>query len=233
MRKLLLIALFNLAWCGVLLGQSVDYNKIILPASVKDASIEERLVQIAWANMPQNSIAQRNVTIAHNNLRNEQWAWLSHITISGNLNEFTIKGRSENGVPNFYPRYNFGIGFNLGTFALHSINVKNAREQIKIQEETVNEQKLFVRAEVLKRYSTYKTNDEMRKLQDKLTTSLENNFKLQETKFKNGEITFEQFSANEERLNAQRVRRITAENSFQHAKLDLEQLLGVKLEDIL
>jgi len=233
MRKLLLIALINLAWSGVLLGQSVDYNKIILPSSVKDASIEERLVQIAWANMPQNSIVQRNVTIAKNDLRKEQWAWLNHIGISGNLNEFTIKGRESGTANNFYPRYNFSIGFTLGTFAFHSLSVKNARESLKIKEESINDQKLSVRADVLKRYSTYKSNQELLSIQTKLLNSYEANFRLQETKFKNGEITLDQYNGSEERLNNQRIRKITAENGFQHSKLDLEQILGMKLEDIL
>jgi outer membrane protein TolC len=232
MRKLLLIALINLAWCDALLGQSVDYNKIILPPSVKDASIEERLVQIAWANMPTNSMAYRRVTMAKNDLRKQQWAWLNHINITGNLNEFTIKGTSD--IPNnFYPRYNFSIGFSLGSFADHSISVKNARENIRLQEESVNDQKLFVRAEVLRRYSTYKSNEELLSMQNRLLTSFESNFKLQQTKFSNGEITMDQFSGSEERLNNQRIRKITAENNFQHAKLDLEQMLGMKLEDIL
>src|SRR6188768_280674 len=128
MRKIFLLALINLAWSGALLGQSVDYNKIILPSSVKDASIEERLVQIAWVNMPQNSIIQRQVTISKNNLKKAQWTWLDHIFISGNLNEFTLEGTIDGGTNNFYPRYNFGISFTLGSFAMHSLNVKNARE---------------------------------------------------------------------------------------------------------
>ncbi|HEY3405727.1 MAG TPA: TolC family protein [Ohtaekwangia sp.] len=233
MRKVILVALINLAWSGALLGQSVDYNKIILPSSVKDASVEERLVQIAWANMPQNSIIQRQTTIAHNNLRKAQWSWLDHIFITGNLNEFTISGNPDGTSNNFYPRYNFGISFTLGAFAMHSLNVKNAREDLKIREESTNEQKLFVRAEVLKRYSTYKSNQELLRVQSKLLLAAESNFKLQEKKFQTGEITVEIFNGSEERYNNQLLRKVQAENNFQHSKLDLEQMLGLKLEEIL
>lgn len=236
MRKIFLIALINLIWAGVSLGQSVDYNKIILPSSVKDASIEERLVQIAWANMPQNSIVNHRVTAAQINLKKAKWAWLNHIGASGNLNEFTIKGRDSDtpGSGNgFFPRYNFSIAFSLGSLATNSLNVKGARVALKMEEDGINEQKLNIRAEVLRRYSTYKTNQELLKIQSELLDDIEANFKLVQTKFRNNETTLNEYNGSRERYENQRIRKLTAENAFQHSKLDLEQMLGLKLEDIL
>ena len=36
-----------------LLAQNVDYNKIILPEGSQGSEFEERLVQLAWRNHPQ------------------------------------------------------------------------------------------------------------------------------------------------------------------------------------
>jgi outer membrane protein TolC len=235
MRKLLVIALLGMM-VGETLGQNVDYNKVILPTSVKAASIEERLVQIAWENQPQNSISYHNVELARLNLSKAKWAWLAHISATGNLNEFTIKGRTENAegrVNNFYPRYNFSVRFDLSSFATNSLNVKSARTSLKIQEDIVNDKKLLLRADVLKRFSTYKTNQELLKIQSELLDDIEANFKLIQTKFRNSESTLNEYNAARERYENQRIRKITAENVFIHSKLDLEQLLGLRLEDVL
>ena len=217
-------------------GQSIDYNKIILPDNAKDISIEERLVQIAWRNNPASAISVNNVESGKYQLKKAQYAWLNHISIQGNLNEFTIQGRDSEDPTNrsnFYPRYNFGIGFTLGTFISTPLNNKIARESLQNDQEAQKQLKLSIRADVLRRYNNYKMGKELFDIQKEYYDNLAANFKLVEKKFNNGEITLNEYNNIKDRYDAQRIKKITADNSFQQAKLDLEELLGLKMEEIL
>src|SRR5690606_29645732 len=54
---------FLLMLSSPLLGQNVDYNKIILPESSQTSEFEEKLVQLAWKNHPDNEALLREVSI--------------------------------------------------------------------------------------------------------------------------------------------------------------------------
>src|SRR5436190_18721624 len=92
----------------------VDYNTIILPTNASNLSFEEKLVQLAWRNDPNNSQVIKQSSVARYTLKQAQWTWLDYITVRGNLNEFTLNpSRDVNDRANFYPRYNFGIAITL------------------------------------------------------------------------------------------------------------------------
>jgi len=235
MKKLVSL-LILLVQIGICYGQAVDYNKIILPDNAKDVSIEERLVQIAWKNNPASAMAKNNVSIAEYQLKRVQWSWLDHVTISGNLNEFTIKGRDEENPQsrnNFYPRYNIGASFRLSSFAQTPLDVKVAREQVQNSNELVNQLKLQLRADVLKRYNAYKASLDVYTLQSEAFRDLDTGFKLTEEKFDKGEASTDQYNAARERRDGQRLRMLNAEQDYLMSKIDLEELLGLKVEEIL
>lgn len=217
-------------------AQSVDYNRIILPDNAKDVSVEERLVQLAWKNNPNSAIAINNTEIGEFDLKKSQWSWLNHINIQGNLNEFTINGRDSNDPQNrsnFYPRYNFGISFSLGTFATRPLDVKMAREKLQNDGEAVKRLKLQIRADVLRRYTLYKTTKELYDLQVESLNDLEAKFLLTKSKFERGETTLNDYTSVKERYDGQRARNISAQNTYLQAKYDLEELLGLKIEEVL
>src|SRR5690606_33252366 len=108
-----------------LLGQNIDYNKIILPESSRASEFEEKLVQLAWRNHPSNEALRREVNIAGYNVKQNNASWLENIRITGNMNEFTINKASDPfGRAAFYPKYNFGASVSLGTFFTIPYNIK-------------------------------------------------------------------------------------------------------------
>jgi outer membrane protein TolC len=231
-RKILITYLALLITVNVF-AQKIDYNKIILPSSVKDVSIEERLVQIAWDNHPSVNIAENNEFIAEKRLIREKSGWLELIRIQGNLNEFTIDPDPANPRSTFFPRYNFGITFTLGTFSTIPLDVKMARASLKNQEETINGLKLQIRAQVLSKYYDYKANLDMFNMQKQSLAETEAQYKLVETKFRNGETMITEFNAAKDRYDAQRLKLITIENSYMQSKINLEEVIGMSLEGIL
>ena len=133
-RHLFLLPIFILTpfFAG---AQEVDYNKVIPPGTSPNADFSEKLVRLAWVNYPANKAVQANVKIAEQELTMARWKWLDRITISGNVNEFTLTGgpnEETRARAMFYPRYNIGITLSPGMLVTIPAETKRARENLHI-----------------------------------------------------------------------------------------------------
>lgn len=232
MKRIVLLFFMTLSY--PMLAQVIDYNKIILPMSAKDISLEERLVQLAWLNHPSVKRAKNQVTIAENEVKRAKASWLSSIGVAGNLNEFTIKGRDSGAGPtgNFFPRYNFGLSFTLGKLVSTPAEVKIARGSLENEHEDLNLLKLQIRSEVLKAYSDYQASLTLLNIQREYAGDLEAQYKLIEIKFRNGESTLNDYNSIRDRYDNQRMRLVTAENTFAKSRYELEELIGVSVDEV-
>jgi len=214
-------------------AQQVDYNKIILPDYTKSPDFSERLVQLAWRNHPNNEVFRREVDIGRYATKQSTAAWLDIFRATGNLNEFTINPQSDVfGRSAFWPRYNVSASISLGQFVSIPMQTKIARAKAVQAQANLNAQKLAVRNAVLKAYNEYLMREEVFKVQSQLLLDNETAHKLVEERFKNGETTFEAYSASLATYSSMNVAKMDAEKNFNNAKLDLEQLIGMRLEDV-
>lgn len=229
-----------LAFCllGYLAGfsQNIDYDKIILPESVTEADFDERLVQLAWQNNPANQELVNRKEVAEYEVDLAKWSWLRTITASGNLNEYTInpeKTQEQNpAFTPFFPRYNFGLTLSLGTIFLTPIETRAAKSNYQIAQELINQQKLALRAEVLTRHQNYLMNQKLFDIQNEVTEDEYSEFLLMEQDFKAGEVTLDNYKKSLNQYNVELAKRITLERDLRVAKIALEEIIGVKLEDI-
>ena len=229
-----------LAFClfGYFMGfaQNIDYDKIILPESVSEADFGEKLVQLAWQNNPANQELIEKKKAAKYEVDLAKWSWLRTITASGNLNEYTInpeKAQEQNpAFTPFFPRYNFGLSLSLGTIFLTPIETRVAKSNYQVADELINQQKLALRAEVLTRYQDYLMNQKLFDIQNEVTEDEYSEFLLMEQDFKVGEVTLDNYKESLNRYNAELIKRITLERDLKVAKIALEEMIGVKLEDI-
>jgi outer membrane protein TolC len=232
MKRILFLFLSIVAIHAV--GQNVDYNKIILPDYVKDVDFGEKLVQIAWRNNPTNDVAKRQVTIAKLDKKRFSADWLNFVNFQSNLNPSTIdravNGNTGNG--NFYPIWNIRLSLNLGAFFTIPYDTKKAKQMIAVAEDDLNSQKLELRANVLKAYNDYLLAEKSYKIQTQMLSDTESSFKLIEQKFKNGETNFESYVSSLNNYNRLSISILEAENNYKNSKLDLERLIGIKLEDV-
>ena len=107
-----------------------------------------------------------------------------------------------------------------------------SKEKHKIAEAELNMQKLVVRGEVLRRYYNYLLAKELMENQSKLTENSYSSFSIAEQRFKNGEITLQEYNTNLEKYNQEAINQARSDNEFNIAKINLEELLGVGLENI-
>jgi len=226
-----IIFLFFVSRAFFILAQSVDYTMIILPDNINEVEFEEKLVRLAWKNYPLNKISLIEQERSENNLNKASWNWLNRITISGNLNEFTINPdnfeRSQ-----FYPRYNFNVTIPLGVFVDQANDARIARNNVAIESEQVNQQKLTIRAEVLMRYEDYKRNIEVLKLRTKTNDDIGVDFALSKQKFQSGVIGIDEYNNVVEAYNRSQEGVILSQSALKVSKIRVEQLIGVKLEDV-
>ncbi len=232
MSKLLfifgLLAITHLA-----ISQSIDYNKIILPDKATNIEFEEKLVQLAWKNHPSNKTVYNNLSAAQYETKALSAEWLNTLRISGNLNEFNIKSSGDlNDRSQFFPRYNFGLILPLGVFVSTPNNVKRGRQLEMVAENNINAQKLAMRAEVLKLYNEFLMHKEIFNLRSQELDEATSNFVLIEQRFKSGEEQYERYSQGLSSLNRVKIDRVQAQANYLNAKLSIEELIGIKLEDV-
>jgi outer membrane protein TolC len=226
------LLLLSLSWSIPGYGQSVDYNKIVLPAEVKTDNMEERLVQLAWQNLPQSTVLENNRDIADMRSKIAKWSWLDNISARGNLNEFAINPDANPNVANFFPRYNFGVTIPLGVFVSTPIESRIAKKQVLNTEQQINQQKLQVRKLVLTAYNNYKMYKEIFKVKNELVEDEYANLLVMEEKFQKSQISIEQYKAVTRTYNLEIEEKIKAANQMENAKLEVEALIGMKLEEV-
>jgi outer membrane protein TolC len=214
-------------------GQNVDYNKIILPDYSKTADFAEKLVQIAWRNNPSNEAIRRTVNVAEYDVKLSSAQWLDIVSFTGNLNQFTLNPQSDVfGRSAYWPKYNVHASLSLGQLLSIPASTKKSKEQLAINQANVNTQKLLVRNAVLKAYNEFQMREKIFKVQSQLLMDNETSHKLIEQRFKNGETNFETYSQSLSNYSTMTIGQMEAERDYKNAKLDLEQLIGMRLEDV-
>lgn len=232
MKKTAFLIGLMVALPGWLLSQKVDYNTIILPADAKGIEFEEKLVRLAWQNHPSNTMLENQLNIADTEIKLAKRNWLNRFNVTGNLNEFTINPNTLRDVPVFFPRYNISATLSLGMFINEPLQVRVRKDEREIALKTIDSKKLALRAEVLRKYQTYLTNEALYELRQKAVNESATAVSLLEQGVKKGERSLQEFDRATGDLNSLRALAIIAEGEYKLAKIDLEELIGVKLEDV-
>jgi len=233
MRTLLLVLGVACPFAAAV-GQSVDYNKIILPDGASDVSFEERLVQLAWKNNPATRIVDAGVDQAKEETKVTRTAWSTLVGVTGNINEFNINrfAHPETTGNQFYPRYNFFVQLPLGLLVQNPHIKGVGKAKITAAEEQVKLLKLELRSRVLKLYSEYKMAETVKRIRSQSVSDDESNYLLVEQRFKNGEVMVDEYLKAQRARNDLQIQFAIAENDYKQAKLGVEEVIGMRLEDV-
>lgn len=214
-------------------AQKVDYNTIILPKSAKDVEFAEKLVQLAWQNNPGTEILDHQKNISNLRIQSTRWTFLDNFRVTGNLNEFNIRGRSsENPLAAFYPRYNVSAVLTIGDVFTRPLRTKVEKENLRITELQENQQKLTIRSKVLAKYQVYLSNKEIFEIRSQILEDSQAEYKRKEQSFTRGEISLADFNIVLDRYNQQKINKVQSEKEYMIARIELEELIGMKLSDV-
>ncbi|GIV32791.1 MAG: hypothetical protein KatS3mg031_0326 [Chitinophagales bacterium] len=240
MKRHFFLVCFCIPFCS--LAQKIDYNEVILPKGADSLVLnamglspyEERLVQLAWQNYPSSEIYTSRVRIAQKKIALERFSWTDDIKASFNFNQRNI----DQGLRavdtfggNYYPWYNFGVGITIGSFVQTPIRTSIAKEELDIAVATLNQQKLSIRAEVLKRYKDYQLKLDLLKIRTQAVEDAYSTHLLITRDFEKGQAPLDEFIKSAAAYNAALEAKLIAEKNVQESKIALEEMIGIKLEE--
>jgi outer membrane protein TolC len=213
-----------------MLFSAVNGQNTIANRTVADTAVEERLVQLALEG-PELKRTAHESKINEYQLRAAQNMWMNLLTFNVNYNEFTF---SKNNAPSayVYPRYNLGITIPLGTVFSRTA-VKSAKENIEIGENNAELIKRTLREQVLAAYKEYVALGQLIVIQSELVNDVKTQLVQIEEKFRSGTATLDLYSTAQKNNNIETVGLVNLRLQQDIKKLELEKLIGVKLETVL
>ncbi|SFE92811.1 Outer membrane efflux protein [Chitinophaga sp. CF118] len=200
--------------------------------------IKDKLVQLAYNN-PSIKIRDYEKDKSVSELHKSGANWLNYLTASANFNEVTLKTYKTTGTTTdirnqiYYPLWNVGLNIPLGSLVGKSSDVRIARKNVAIATAEQEVAKRQVKAMVLSKYHDYLMTKEMLTLQNELTEDDYAAFSQAETKLANGSISYEGYTNAAQRYNDDRNKKLSLERDLANVKLDIEEIIGVKLEEVI
>ena len=225
------LTLYFLLFAAAATAQQTNYENIVQPLDTKARDFSEYLVQLAWQNNPASAIALEDVKSAQDKARNIRKEWMRDVQASFNFNEANLRSVDTFGNV-FFPRYNIGLTLNLFNILSQKDKNRVGRHDIEIAEQKVNAQMLAVRAETLARYTQFKLARDILKTRTLVEQETYNNFVLIQQLYKTDEKTFEDYSTASSAYYQAQEARIRAAADLQLAKLRLEEMIGLKWEQV-
>lgn len=194
--------------------------------------VVEKLFELAWAHYPQNRVKEHQAKQAYYSLKNTQFSWTESLVGQYNLNESNINPFSNGNSNVFYPRFLVGLRLSLSTFIKDPIEVRKAKEQYRASLSETDLQKVLLKGEIASKLESYRLGKKILKLK---THAWEESQTLQQVvkqKFQKNEITLEEYNSATIAHLSLTESKLTAESNFNQSKIDLETLIGVKMESI-
>ncbi len=211
-------------------------DAFLFPTDYEDSlriSFGDKLVLIALENDPAMEISSNNERIAKINMNKAKWDWLNMVSISGNVNEFTINPDAAGDVVGnnlFYPRYNFSIRIPLGIFGTNSADVKMNRLTWDNSITSARERKIALRQEILTLYENYKLYEVLIGLQNEKVEDAFSYYKTVEQNFGDKSVDVEILKSASFSYNEELEKKYNMIYKQKATKIALESYLGMSLE---
>ena len=188
----------------------------------------EKLIIAAKTNYPRYKGFEKKVEVAQLNVEKAKLDWFNLFTFSyvySPSNATTIITPSLNG-------YQVAISTPLGAVFQKPNQVKNARRQLEVEETNRDEYDLNITALVKQKYFTYVQQLTVLNWRIKALEDAESTMKNIKYKFEKGEETYDNYSRILATYTSAVQSKIESEGAFLIAKSSLEEIVGIKLEDI-
>lgn len=208
--------------------------KLVITENYNSPEFRNVLVTEALKNNSENKTLKLQTDISKEQLNKSKVKWLDYVAVSGNVNEFTIDPPEIAGGQSqslFYPRYNFGLNFSVGSLFSNAYDTKIAKKNVAIAQEQEKNTPILLRSAVLAKFEDYVQARELLKLQAQIKNDEEAVYTLAERKFKTNEISLNEFNDASKNLYAERFKQIEMKRNLLVFKYELEALVGAQIED--
>ena len=210
------------------------YSQIFNPiAALQDSTTKvfvEKLIETAWKNYPQNRSLQSRIKGTEEGLYQSKWSWLNNLNLSYQYSP-QITGTTTTTSTTF-PKFGLGVSVNIGNVFLTPSRIAQSEEELNIARDNYEAQKIYIRAEVLRRFANYSRSVEMLKIRSRAVEDSESTLNLVKIKFKNGEVGLEEYDKTLRSYTDNLERRAESQGDILYHKASLEEIICLKLEEV-
>lgn len=200
-------------------------------STIKD--IRQRLIELALPG-PDMEIADRNEVIAQQQLQRTKRTIMNQMVVTGNLNEFSIKGRTpQQTIANLYPRYNIGLQIPVGLMFTRAKDIRVAEQNVAIAHAERTKTYSEIKAILLKNYEDFQMYTALLDVQTKSTSAEYLNFLKVESDFENGAATEEAYNDALKKYNEEMTKKINTQRNREIARIEIEKYILVPLDDVI
>jgi len=232
--KVGLVLLISLYFSLPNFAQTVDFDRVVTPEDMGTRDFKEFLVQIAWINSPENESLEFEKNIKELEVKTSRKDWTNDLQLTFNLNEthlFPQELDPDDPIITLFPQYNFSATLKLGRFLNLKHEIDMAKERVKIADNDINQKKLQVRMEVLKRYEEFEQQVEILKATSKAEDDASSTYILITDLFKVDKATAEDYLAASTSYHTAVEKRIRANSEMNIARLSVEEMIGISLDE--
>lgn len=208
---------------------SQDFSSEDILSDTLGQAFIDKLVELAWNNYPHNKIYISRVTIAEEDLTQTKWNWLNNLNLTYQYNPNFGSSPNDGSI---VPKFGIGVSVNVGSILLAPSRITQAEEELKVANAYLEAQKVFIRAEILKRVANYTRSLDLLKVRTQAMNDSESSYELIRKKFTNGEVSLEILNQALRTLTDNQERRVTATGDLLYHKATIEELIGVPLESV-
>lgn len=191
----------------------------------------EKLIAAAKQNYPQAKILKEQTNIARSTFHQSNFTWLDAFSASY---IYSPQGQTATSATNpiIFNGLQLVATVSLGSLFERPYTIHNARESVKIAEDTQAQYDLTLEAQVKRFYFAYI--EAQADLRSRVNAVLDATTAVDQLKhtFEKGEVSFSIYNEALTNLYNQNSFRVQAELNVFTAKTNLEELLGAKLESI-
>lgn len=191
-----------------------------------------KLVDTAMKNYPRMRSYQNRINIATGNISKARVSLLDALTVSYVYQPGTTTIDPVNPSTSYFKGLQAGVFLNIGTLLAKPYQVRQAKQELLIARNDLDEYHITITTEVKKRYYLYVQRVAELKLQIRAMQDMENALKDIKHKFEKGEETFDAYNKVQIQYSEHQQTKVEAEANVFIAKADLEELLGTKLENV-
>lgn len=189
----------------------------------------EKLIAVAKENYPRVKTINSRIAIADAALTNAKISWLSPLSLSYVYSPDLTLNLAQ---PTFFSGYQIGFQMNLGTILQTPGNVKRAKEERNIEILNRDEYYLTLITEVKTRYFSYLQALKNLKLLSQSILDAQSLLTMMKYRFEKGEVSFQDYNTASTAFVTSNAAKIESEANLLKAKASVEELLGIKLEEV-
>jgi len=217
----------------LLLSSSLHAQAFSSVAAMSDSTaiaFMDKLAKIAEDNYPQNEYFRGKIGVMQEGVYQARWSWLNTLSMSYQYNpKQAVDNTTTSSV---FPQFGIGVTVNIGNIFSTPSKISQAEAELHASQASLNTQISYIRAEVKRRFAKYIQSVDLLKIRQRAVNDSESEMEYIKHKFEKGETTIDEYNKVLRSYTDNLQGKVTSEGDVLYSKISVEELIGMKLEDV-